>query len=95
LKRRVLASREAGQVVDVLAVDSLRRVRCCRPFLILMSVALSASGASAAKKKRPFHPINLNTATAAKLQQIPGIGPSTADKIIKMRKSYGADAAPP
>jgi len=24
------------------------------------------------------------------LQQVPGIGPSTADKILEMRKSYGA-----
>jgi len=34
--------------------------------------------------------VNLNTATALELQQVPGIGPSTADKILKMRKSYGA-----
>jgi competence ComEA-like helix-hairpin-helix protein len=43
-----------------------------------------------AKKKPPAHPVNLNTATAAELQQVPGIGPSTADKILQMRKSYGA-----
>ena len=34
-------------------------------------------------------PVNLNTTTALELQQVPGIGPSTADKILKMRKSYG------
>jgi len=43
-----------------------------------------------AKKKPPAHPINLNSASAAELQQVPGIGPSTADKILQMRKSYGA-----
>ncbi len=42
-----------------------------------------------AKKKPPSQPINLNTANALELQQVPGIGPSTADKILKMRKSYG------
>ncbi|HEY1468802.1 MAG TPA: helix-hairpin-helix domain-containing protein [Candidatus Acidoferrum sp.] len=37
-----------------------------------------------------MHPVNLNTASSAELQQVPGIGPSTADKILQMRKSYGA-----
>jgi competence ComEA-like helix-hairpin-helix protein len=42
-----------------------------------------------ANKKPPLQPVNLNTATALELQQVPGIGPSTADKILKMRKSCG------
>jgi len=42
-----------------------------------------------AKKKPPAKPVNLNTATSAELQQVPGIGPATADKILQMRKSYG------
>lgn len=42
------------------------------------------------KKKPPVHPVNLNSASALELQQVPGIGPSTADKILQMRKSYGA-----
>jgi competence protein ComEA len=35
-------------------------------------------------------PINLNTATPEQWQQVPRIGPSTADEILQMRKSYGA-----
>jgi competence protein ComEA len=42
-----------------------------------------------AKKKPPASPVNINTANAEQLQQVPGIGPATADKILKMRKSYG------
>jgi DNA uptake protein ComE-like DNA-binding protein len=38
---------------------------------------------------RPLHPIHLNTANSTELQEVPGIRPVTADKILKMRKSYG------
>jgi competence ComEA-like helix-hairpin-helix protein len=31
----------------------------------------------------------LNTANAPELQQVSGIGPATADKILKMRKWHG------
>jgi len=43
-----------------------------------------------AKKKPPTKPVNINTANSAELQQVPGIGPATAEKILQMRKSYGA-----
>jgi competence ComEA-like helix-hairpin-helix protein len=42
------------------------------------------------KKKPPARPVNINTATSDELQQVPGIGPATAEKILQMRKSYGA-----
>jgi competence ComEA-like helix-hairpin-helix protein len=57
---------------------------------LLCLLILCCADAALAKKKPPAHPINLNSASATELQQVPGIGPSTASKILEMRKSYGA-----
>ena len=51
---------------------------------------VSAMAAMATTKKPPLKPININTATSEELQQVPGIGPVTAEKILTMRKSYGS-----
>jgi competence ComEA-like helix-hairpin-helix protein len=59
------------------------------PLLLALTCLLALAGASATKKP-PIHPVNLNSATSEELQQVPGIGPSTAGKILQMRKSYGA-----
>jgi competence protein ComEA len=56
-------------------------------FAVLLSQALSA--AADTNKKPPLKPVNINTATAEELRQVPGIGPATARKILQMRKSYG------
>jgi len=64
------------------------RTARCFWFLITLLVLWAAQGICA-KKKPPLHPINLNTASSAELQQVPGIGPATAEKILQARKSYG------
>ena len=61
-----------------------------RFFLLFLFCCFVFAAGSEATKKPPLKPINLNTATSDELQQVPGIGPVTADKILQMRKSYGA-----
>lgn len=57
-------------------------------FCVCLILFLFCTGA-AAKKKPPLKPVNINTAASEELQQVPGIGPATAEKILQMRKSYG------
>jgi comEA protein len=59
-------------------------------FVGLLGFALAAPAAFSATKKPPAHPIDINSASSSQLQEVPGIGPATADKILQMRKSYGA-----
>src|ERR1700688_2035235 len=67
-----------------------RRHSVMHVLVAILALAFATPSAVLAKKKPPAHPININTATATDLQQVPGIGPSTAQKILDTRKSYGA-----
>jgi competence protein ComEA len=42
-----------------------------------------------ANQKPPVHPVNLNAPVPPNCRRVSGIGPSTADKILQLRKSYG------
>jgi comEA protein len=66
-----------------------RKHSVTRVFLAVLVLTLATIPAALAKKKPPAHPININTAGASELQQVPGVGPSTAQKILDTRKSYG------
>jgi competence protein ComEA len=61
-----------------------------RTLALHLAVCLFLLVVSFATKKPPAQPVNINTADSAQLQLVPGIGPSTAEKILQMRKSYGA-----
>jgi competence ComEA-like helix-hairpin-helix protein len=65
---------------------AIRAIVSCFLFTFLLLMGAS----TAATKKPPLRPVNINTATSEELQQVPGIGPVTAEKILQMRKSYGA-----
>jgi competence protein ComEA len=69
-------------------------------FLTLLLIATSFAGAPAATQDKPAKgrakveaspstPLNLNTATAAQLQALPGIGAATAKLIIDHRQKNG------
>jgi len=58
--------------------------------LVLLALALLAAGNSLAQKKQPpSQPIDLNSATPEQLQQVPGIGHSTAKAIVNFRQKSG------
>ena len=58
--------------------------------IVFLAWCFVFAASAAATKKPPPKPININTANSEELQQVPGIGPATAEKILQMRKSYGA-----
>jgi comEA protein len=54
---------------------------------LLVCFLLCASAQT--KKHLPAKPLDLNAATIEELQQLPGIGPTTAKAIVQFRKKSG------
>jgi len=57
--------------------------------MLLIAAAFLFTGTVLGKKKPPANPLNLNTATAEQMAEIPGIGPGTARAIIQFREKSG------
>lgn len=51
--------------------------------------ALLLAAPAIAKKHPPAQPLDINSATAEQLQEVPGIGPKTAEAIVHMRETSG------
>ena len=65
----------------------LRPVR--RRLFAAASLLVSITSCFAAPKHAPAKPLDLNAATAAQLQQLPGVGPGTAQQIVSFREKSG------
>jgi len=52
--------------------------------------AAAPKPASAAKTAAPSAPININTATQAQLESLPGVGAKAAQRILEYRKQNGS-----
>lgn len=54
-----------------------------------MSLVAFAGRGALAQKTPPAAPVDLNNATVAQLQQLPGVGPAMANAIVQFRKKSG------
>ena len=55
-----------------------------------VSAADAAGGKAAAGEASVSGPVHLNTATVDQLDELPGVGPVTAQKIVDWREQHGA-----
>ena len=66
----------------------LSNSNCTRGLLLSLALFISIAGAFA-EKHPPAKPIDLNVANAKELQELPGVGAVTAQRIIDMRQKSG------
>lgn len=71
------------RVEDVQSAHAALRLCVACIFICVLAVAAHA------QKKPPAKPLDLNAATAAQLEQLPGVGPTIAKAIIRFREKSG------
>jgi competence protein ComEA len=90
------AVRRAGgarRAADLGAINLAARVADGQQIVVPVAAAAgtgaAAPAAAAPAPAAPSGPLNLNTATAEQLDQLDGIGPATASKILAWRREHG------
>jgi len=68
---------------------SLRIAANLTSYAALLFLTLTAAITSSANKNPPTHPIDINLASAKELEELPGVGPTTAKAIIQFRTKTG------
>jgi competence protein ComEA len=62
---------------------------CVLAFVLATGLGITPAGAQASKPAPATGVVNLNTATVAQLQELPGIGARTAERIVEYREKNG------
>jgi competence protein ComEA len=88
------AVRRAGGALpraDLTQVNLAAKVEDGRQIVVPRRVAVGSAPAEAGTSPtQPGVPLNLNMATLEQLDELPGVGPATAQKIIDYREEHGA-----
>jgi competence protein ComEA len=87
--------RDARRIPAAAIQGGTAMVRSIARWLVILTLAASAAPVVLAQKDAPKAEskteavVNLNTATAADLESLPGIGKSTAQRILEYRQKSG------